>query len=275
MPVTAEREEAMKCEDAAGRRASNADFPEVAPILDRVIAGLNAILDQQLVGIYVYGSLVDGDFDAGISDIDMVVVMKREIDAALFDALDELHEAIVEDNPAWHDRLELVYIAASGLRRFRTRTSRIAVISPGEPFHCLDAGDDWLISWYGLRESGLALRGPDIESLLDPIPLADYLAGLREHVNAYPDMAATTDSKSWLSYIALTVARALYTVAHGRPTSKRKAASWAMQRDPKWASLLESALNWRADADCDDLTADEIRPCVQAYLRDMLPQFSE
>ena len=255
-------------------RASSADFPFVEGILERIVAGLKAILGERLLGIYVYGSLVDGGFDADVSDIDLVVTLRDELDGALFEALDGLHESIVAANPAWHDRLELVYISAAGLRGFRERKSRIAVISPGEPFHIIDAGEDWLISWYALRVSGLALHGPAIATLLDPIPLRDYLEGLRDHVAVYPQLAAATASKSFLSYIVLTVARALYTVTQGCATSKLKAAGWAMQSFPQWSGLLESALLWRADAACDALTADEIRPRVREYLRDMLPRFA-
>ena len=256
-------------------RASSADFPPVERILERIVAGLNDILGERLLGIYVYGSLVDGGFDAGVSDIDLVVALTHAVDDALFGALHGWQTALVTPNPEWRDRLELVYISADGLRNFRRRSSRIAVISPGEPFHILEAGEDWLISWYPLRETGLALQGPAVEALIEPIPLSDYLAALREHVKPYPALAATTPSKSWLSYIVLTVARALYTIRHGCATSKVEAANWAMRRYPRWARLLQDALRWRKDVACDDLTADQIRPCVCDYLRDMLPRFAD
>ena len=51
----------------------------------------------------------------------------------------------------------------TALRTFRSQSSTIGIISPGEPFHLLEAGSDWLISWYALRKDGLALlTGPPI-----------------------------------------------------------------------------------------------------------------
>jgi hypothetical protein len=44
-----------------------------------------------LVGIYVYGSLVTGDFSPARSDIDVVVMLAREPDEAAVGELGELH----------------------------------------------------------------------------------------------------------------------------------------------------------------------------------------
>ena len=61
-----------------------ASFPRVEHILDLLIDGLKPILQEQLIGIYLYGSLVTGDFDPSISDIDLVVVLTDELDDRTF-----------------------------------------------------------------------------------------------------------------------------------------------------------------------------------------------
>ncbi|MCY3978343.1 MAG: nucleotidyltransferase domain-containing protein [Chloroflexi bacterium] len=120
----------------------------VGAILDQLTAGLRSILRQRLVGVYLYGSLITGDFDPGISDIDLVVVIAEELDEASFKALHQLHQQVVERYPDWDDRLELAYISRLALRAFRRQHSTIGIISPGEPFHLLRAGEDWLSSWF-------------------------------------------------------------------------------------------------------------------------------
>ena len=129
-----------------------------------------------MVGIYLYGSLISGDFDITVSDIDLVVVLQSALDQRQFRQLQQMHSRVVDDQPQWRDRLELAYISRRALQTFRRATSTIGIISPGEPFHLVEAGDDWLISWYDLRLNGIALQGPPIESLIDAIP-EERLAG--------------------------------------------------------------------------------------------------
>ncbi|MDE2775686.1 MAG: DUF4111 domain-containing protein [Chloroflexota bacterium] len=246
----------------------------VRPILPRLLGGLQSILQDNLVGVYLYGSLITGDFDPGISDIDLVVVLNQALDEAEFESLHKLHQGIIERQPEWQDRLELAYISAVGLRTFRSRSSAIGIISPGEPFHILEAGSDWLISWHALREDGVALTGPPINTLIDDIPTTEYLQAVAEHIRHYRDSVKKPHNKQALSYIVLTVARGIYTLAHCRPASKAKAAAWAKARYPQWAELIERAWSWRANPQSDLLTAEQIRPQVADYVNNMLSRLS-
>ncbi len=246
----------------------------VRPILPRLLGGLQSILQENLVGVYLYGSLITGDFDPDISDIDLVVVLNQALDEAEFESLHKLHHGIVERQPEWQDRLELAYISTIALRTFRSQSSVIGIISPGEPFHLIEAGSDWRISWYALREDGVALTGPPIQSLIDDIPTTEYLQAVAEHICHYRDSVKKPHNKQALSYIVLTVARGIYTLAHGRPTSKAKAAACAKARYPQWAELIERALSWRANPHSDSLSAEQIRPQVADFVNNMLSRLS-
>ncbi|MCY4071215.1 MAG: DUF4111 domain-containing protein [Chloroflexi bacterium] len=255
--------------------AQIAESSQVAEVLNSLVTGVSGVLQNNLVGIYLYGSLVTEDFDAGISDLDLVVVTNLGLGDAAFASLQELHQQVIGSYPAWDDRLELAYVSLDALRTFRERQSLIAIISPGEPFHQLHAGYDWLISWYMLRETGIALRGPDIASLIDPIEPAHYIEAVQSHIEAYRDSVESANNKSNLSYIVLTTARGLYTVLHGQPTSKVKAAAWAARAFPKWARLINQALRWRINPQSDSPSVDEFRPSVGAFVNEllaMLPQ---
>lgn len=241
-----------------------------AQVLDRLVAGLSHILEDNLVGIYLYGSLVTGDFDARVSDLDLVVILNLSLDEARFQALHAMHRNVVLSHPEWDDRLELAYVSRDALRTFRERRSRIAIISPGEPFHQIEAGADWLISWYMLRETGLALKGPDIASLIEPMESTAYIDAVQKHIEIYREAPESATSKSYLSYIILTTARGLYTVLHGQPTSKVKAADWAVKTFPQWAPLIQLALTWRVDPTGEKPAIEEIRSRARAFVTDML-----
>jgi len=245
-------------------------FSNVSAVLDQLITGLRSILREDLVGVYLYGSLITGDFLPSVSDIDLVVVLKEALNQARFEELHQLHQEVTGRRPEWDDRLELAYIAQSALRTFRSQSSIIGIISPGEPFHLVSAGDDWLISWYPLRENGVALFGPPVQSLVEPIAVEDYLRAVHEHITSYRALVAETSDRQFLSYIVLTVARGLYTLHHGMPTSKIKAAAWARQRNPQWSDLLEIALALRADASHEAPSTPQLRADVEAFVAFML-----
>src|SRR5260370_25444502 len=82
--------------------------PDIAVLLSRLRAGLAARGD--LVGLYVYGSLVTGDFSPACSDIDVIVMVKREPDRAALGELARLHKALASSGGA-AERLNCLYVA--------------------------------------------------------------------------------------------------------------------------------------------------------------------
>ena len=64
-----------------------------------------------LVGVYLYGSLVTGDFSPARSDIDVLVLLEREPDEGAISELRELHTTLASaDDPA--GRLHCLYASA-------------------------------------------------------------------------------------------------------------------------------------------------------------------
>ncbi len=224
-------------------------YAAVNTLLARLTAGLPAVLGARLVGLYLYGSLVAGDFDPAISDVDLLAVLTEELDDAAFAALDALHARLIAAQPAWTERIEIAYLAARALQTFRTTRSPIAIISPGEPFHRKDAGADWLINWYVVRTQGRALIGPPAATLIPPISADEFRAAVVAQARAWRTyVAATRDSRPYQGYAILTLCRALYAVTHGVQASKRQAGAWVAAQLPEWAPLIAEAFRWRAAA---------------------------
>lgn len=244
-------------------------------VLDRLVRGIEEILGDRLIGVYLYGSLVSGDFDLNVSDLDLAVIMTEVLDDERFRRLHGLHQEIIAEHPEWEDRLELAYVSQRALNAFRHAASPIGIISPGEPFHLLDAGSDWVISWYMLRENGIPLRGPCIKSLIHPIDEAEYLHGVKAHIEAYRSTVNAIDSKSMMSYLILTTARGLYTLTMGKPVSKVQSARWAAKAFPQWAALIGRALQWREDPNADNLSVAEARRQARALVNDLLDKIPE
>jgi streptomycin 3"-adenylyltransferase len=68
-------------------------YPDVNEIVSLLLRRVQAILDSQLIGMYLHGSLANGGFDDH-SDIDVVVVTASEVSEKIFSALQKMHEQI-------------------------------------------------------------------------------------------------------------------------------------------------------------------------------------
>src|SRR5436190_21341251 len=91
--------------------------PDVNEILNLLYTDIKAILADQLVGMYLFGSLASGDFD-NASDIDVLFVTDTEISENTFSALKEMHSRINKLDSPWATQLEVSYIPQDALRRF-------------------------------------------------------------------------------------------------------------------------------------------------------------
>jgi predicted nucleotidyltransferase len=229
-------------------------YPDADRVLAQLVRQLQTVLGPALVGVYLYGSRVWGDFDPTVSDLDLLAVTTSDIDDAQFAALHTMHAGLAAQYPAWDNRIEVAYLSTRALDTYRTRPSRIAVISPGEPFHFKPAGHDWLINWYVVREYGRTLLGPAPTTLIAPITHQEFIQTVRDHAAVWPTWIDNTYSRKAQAYAILTLCRALYTVHHGTQPSKPQAATWAATQLPAWSALIEQALSWRTAP--DDPAAD-------------------
>jgi hypothetical protein len=217
----------------------------VEAVLNRLRSDIQAVLSDNLLGLYLYGSIVTGDFDSEISDIDLLAVTAIAVEDTELERLREMHTRFAHDNPMWEDRIEAAYVSTTALQTFRTQPATIAIISPGEPFHTKEAGNDWLLNWYIVRNQGVALLGPSPDTLIAPITKEEFLNAVREQVADWGEWIYHLRERKAQAYAILTMCRALYAIHNGEQTSKRRAALWARAALPEWSTLIENALLWR------------------------------
>jgi hypothetical protein len=217
-----------------------------AGVLEEVAAGVRAVLGDDLLGLYLYGSAVSGGFDRDVSDIDLVAVTAREVGSIDLDGLTQLHGAFADRHAAWDDRIEVVYIGRATLESFRTSHGKLAVISPGEGFHLSDGPvADWLQNWYLLRETGVPLYGPQPATFIPPIQWAEYVDALRRYADWLRAQHRESATPGMLAYAILSLCRALRTVRQGAYCSKQEGAAWVREHMPDAALLIDEALATR------------------------------
>ena len=202
-------------------------------------------LGEKLVGLYLYGSLATGDFDKDISDIDLLAVLKRDLNDFEFNNLQKMHLDFANKYRDWNNRIEVQYLSKKALKTFKTKDSHAAVISPGEKFHTKIIGKHWLINWYIVREKGITIFGPDPKTIIASISTKEFIDSNKEHVKNWANWDKDMKSKKAQSYAILTLCRALYADRFKEHTSKKTAAKWAIKNLPQWSGLINKALRWR------------------------------
>jgi predicted nucleotidyltransferase len=220
-------------------------YSDIDTLLEDLLGQMREILGDRLVGLYLYGSLVSGDFDPHISDIDLLAATATDLTEDEFARLHKMHDDFAAKHPEWYDRVEVAYLSVRGLKTFREERSPISVISPGEPFNLKDAGADWLVNWWVVRENGVALYGPPASEVIAPIASGEFFQVVQDHARHWPTWVHDLRHPKAQAYAILTMCRAQYAIEHGEQPSKQQAAAWAQARWPEWAALIEQALVWR------------------------------
>jgi predicted nucleotidyltransferase len=241
------------------------------PAVEEVLSGLRLRLlrglGEDLVGLYLYGSLVLGEFDPDRSDIDLIAAVTSAISERELPALERLHAEFARSFPAWDDRIEVAYVPISGLRTFKSHTSTLAIISPGEPLQLKEIGREGIIHYYLVREHGITLAGPPPQTLIDEISVDEFREGVRAYLARWRNPMALSATRGPQRYAVLTMCRGLYSLSHGQQAPKKQAAMWAQNEFPEWAAVIERVLAAASDDPASEGDHDETAQFVEFALR--------
>ncbi len=228
-------------------------------------------MQNNLVGMYLEGSLAHGGFDHD-SDIDFVAVTKEPVTEDRFLALQAMHDRIARLDSWWAIQLEGSYLSRHAFRRHDPEQIRHPSIErgAGERLKMADHDEAWNIHRYILRESGITLVGPPPKTLIDPVSAEDLrksmlplLRGWATHLLHNPQ---AMEQRGYQSYVVLSLCRILYTLTFGKVASKPQAVGWATENlDAQWKRLIERAWEGRSTPGITAETED-IRQTQQMIL---------
>lgn len=229
-------------------QASPTPHADINELLELLLSEMQSILGKKLIGLYIFGSLVVGDFDYENSDIDLVAALSADLDEKEFERLRLMHQDVVNHIKKWDNRIEIGYIAVENLKKAPSPHT-IALISPGEPFHVKETETDWIINRSVLHEKGLALYGPPSKVIVAPISREELMQTVHDNAKNWREWITHTEiirHRRYQAYIILTMCRELYRLNHdGKVVSKKEAVFWAEKKLPEWSSLIQDALIWR------------------------------
>ena len=221
-------------------RAGNAVL-QVEAVASELLAQIRGCLAEAVVGVYLYGSATASDFDPGVSDLDLLIATRDDLDDEQFAALERMHEDFEQRHPEWAGRIDASYLSVDALASFKQRKSPIVVISPGEPLGRKQTSPGWLMNWHSVRENGARLLGPPPRTLIAETTQEDFVAAVRVHMAEMAARTAVSTIPEFHAHAVLTGCRALHARKRGRQASKRQAAEWTARRHPEWADLIRAA----------------------------------
>ena len=233
-----------------GTRIPEHPYPELRNVLHTFVDEIAAELRENLVGIYLVGSIASGDFDLD-SDVDFLVVTNTELTEANMKPLQEIQIRIhdLDGYPAKH--LEGSYISLDDLNNWNiVGEKKLYYFDNGSTTYEESTHDNqWHVRWI-LRERGITLFGPNPETILNPIPLEEMLKEIKttmlqvleffqEEINR---PLSFWNSRFGQSFTVLTYCRMLHTLHTGTVQSKKAGATWAKEFvDPKWVEIIDQA----------------------------------
>jgi predicted nucleotidyltransferase len=195
--------------------------------LDELVRGLGEVLGDELVGVYLHGSLALGCFNPALSDVDVLMVTRRPLRSDRRDVLRTLFARV--------PRLELHSLSESDLTAWRHPAhydlhydTKQRLFGPGEDH-------DLAAHFVVVRHRGATLVGPGPADVFPEVPWEDYEDSLRR------DLAWCREHGTEV-YAVLSPARIWATLTDGSVHSKASGAAWALERAPaEFHPLLRQA----------------------------------
>jgi len=234
-------------------------YPDVNKILDLLLTSIQEILGNQLVGMYLYGSLSSGDFNPETSDIDFLVVTTSTLSDKAIADLRSMHQRIWKSGLKWAPKLEGSYIPKRDIRRHDPHSAPCPTVNEGK-FYLDKRGSDWIIQRHVIREQGTVLIGPDPKTLIDTVSPEDIRRAVKGVLQEW--WLPMLEDPSWLknhgseyhAFAILTMCRALHALKHGTIVSKPMAARWAQEElGESWSQVIERSLSQPVGSEDRDL----------------------
>jgi hypothetical protein len=115
-----------------GQRVPPDRAPADLPVVVDLAMSLRACLDGQLVGLYLCGSAVSGDFDVNASDLDVIAVTTCHAGDLDLRRIGKALARIERRHPAWAGRIEVAHVGKGTLQSSATEdpSSWSALASP-------------------------------------------------------------------------------------------------------------------------------------------------
>ena len=205
------------------------------------------ILCDNLVGVYLHGSMVMGCFNPQKSDIDLIIV----IDKPISDSIKRAYlDTVVQFNAlAPKKGIEMSIVLRAVCKPFVYPTPFELHFSAGYLEWYGEDPDDYIREMTGtdkdlaahftiINKRGKCLYGVPIEDVFAEVPSSDYMDSIWFDVEG-----ATEEITEYPMYLTLNLARVLAYKKEGLVLSKKEGGDWALEHLPaEYRPLIADAM---------------------------------
>lgn len=217
---------------------------ELSRLLHQMATDLPTILQGNLVGLYLWGSLTYNAFDESCSDVDCIGVTRRDLDDIEFSRLGEWFNNKRAES-RWIDRIDMRFVIDG---EFLDKTSRCCGFYHYTGKLVRHGSDGNPIIWINIAQCGLTLWGTDAKLIAPHVSDQCLSEALKLELNYLrQDLASNVGDRSEQAFIhnayaVLTACRILYSAHHSALASKDQAYEWAMKNlPPVWRAVVQAA----------------------------------
>ncbi|SHO53122.1 aminoglycoside adenylyltransferase domain-containing protein [Anaerocolumna xylanovorans] len=220
---------------------------KIQEILNRLVECSRRILKDNLVGVYLHGSIAMGCFNPGKSDIDILLVTEKEaIDQQKRDLMDSI---IVLNETAPAKGIEMSLVRSEYCKNFIYPTPFDLHFSvthlnwyknnPDEYIEKMNGTDPDLAAHFVIiKNRGIVLYGKEIKDLFGEIPSDAYLESIKNDVSE-----AEKDISDNPVYTILNLCRVLAYVQDKLVLSKKEGGEWGIKNiDKGFGPLIQEAM---------------------------------
>lgn len=218
-------------------------------LLQSLRIGYKYILKDNLVGIYLHGSIVLGSYNPNVSDLDYIVVVKKPLSVADKQVL--LHFSLNELLPLSPGKgLEFSVVLLEDTQHFIYPTPfdfhfskfhyETAVANPAAYLNEMIGTDtDLATHFYLINQQGRVLTGLPINQVFEPVPAKYCWQSITHYMfNAKQDIVVDP------TYVILNICRTLAFKEEQRVLSKLQGGRWGLAHLPKkYHGLIQQALS--------------------------------
>jgi predicted nucleotidyltransferase len=194
------------------------------------------------VGIYAYGSVVGGDFDESLSDLDILAVIDRDIEPEILSELESTHMAFSLANPEWSDRLDIAYMSKDSAKEIKSNSYSCATKYNEASFSIEEAKAHWMIDWYKVQAQSIVLFGESPLTIFPAISPDEFREHIRQYLQGWPANMEAKSKQTDLAYVVLTMCRSLYAFTYAENISKVMGAHWMIEEYPRFTKLIQKSL---------------------------------
>lgn len=196
--------------------------------ITRMTKEIVSVLNGNVHGIWLYGSVVQDDFRLGWSDIDILVLTEKQITDNQAQDLVQLRQFMAADAPS-----NLYYPLFEGvianLDEYLSGTFSRLVYWGTTGQRITDRYKPDSFSQYELARNGKSVYGSDDRSIFTVPGRETLIEAVRGHYETIRKYVQQTDEQLYSCGWLLDICRCIYTLRNNDVISKTQAGIWALQ----------------------------------------------